>query len=1030
MALMAFGPVVFRSDEPDDLGRVVDHLVIQHGTGFAAQAVVHAAGIQTKWTPRNKPVEHQKMALVFATSGHGVRSQSVDNLARRLRRLIAAGRAHDDVDAAIDELDIVGEPSERMAAFLSPTAVRVSKFVATECAIASAGWAADWMAATVISTPEDATALAEALAAWQVTREPGLIPTVVDGLGRDALILLDPWLNLDHGADWTKSVAKAVSRIPTDEAFLLLLAKIDDRYVSPSLLEAAGRFPVRATRLLAEASAGSGAAASAARDLLQAHVLGHVDLLDAARSELPEAALALVDELGREAQGLPDVADEDLPDLLVSPPWTGKRKKLPSAVIDSLVPLGDLTNVWKLGERERWSTTPTNGLSSNCYGPRTDWKAAKATMSDPGYRNQRFDYVAVAPEADARAVLPTLGDDQSWERYLRLPLILARFGTDALPIAIEVSRQLPEKAGFSLLPFASPEIAELMADWFVRLKSAQPHARAWLERHPEMAGSALTPAALAKAKAPRRAAESALRFAASGDRRSQVLAGAAMHGPDALAAIEALLDIDPLDVLPTRLPANPDWAAAAMLPQLAMRDRCHGLPRSASGHVVTMLAISKPGDVYAGLDVVAEIVDPTSLANFVWALFKRWEAVGMPGAQSWALESLGWFGDDDTVRNLAPFVRTWPGEGGHTRAVKGLDVLCEIGTDVALMHLYGISQKVKFKGVKEKARERVDEIASDLGLSTEELADRLVPDFGLDDNGSMKLDYGPRTFAVGFDESLKPFVIDEAGKALKALPKPGAKDDESLAPAAYKSFSGLKKDVRTVASDQLKRLERAMVQQRRWKTEDFHRFFVGHPLMFHIARRLIWAEYLEEGIRPFRIAEDRTLADVDDDTFELTEGSSVGIAHPIELDDVKRWSDVLADYETLQPFDQLGREIYQLTPEEAQGRTLERFEQTVPTTKLFGLKGYGFNLGAPQDAGIQSWASRVVDGRYAVVIDLDPGIPAGMAAEWPEQKLTQIWLNDAPEGTWGRRNSGLPFSELDALTASEVLRALTWLTTN
>ena len=47
-------------------------------------------------------------------------------------------------------------------------------------------------------------------------------------------------------------------------------------------------------------------------------------------------------------------------------------------------------------------------------------------------------------------------------------------------------------------------------------------------------------------------------------------------------------------------------------------------------------------------------------------------------------------------------IRLWPGENGHQRAVAGLDVLAEIGGDTALMHLYGISQKVKFKALKEQ----------------------------------------------------------------------------------------------------------------------------------------------------------------------------------------------------------------------------------------------------------------------------------------------------------------------------------------
>ena len=47
------------------------------------------------------------------------------------------------------------------------------------------------------------------------------------------------------------------------------------------------------------------------------------------------------------------------------------------------------------------------------------------------------------------------------------------------------------------------------------------------------------------------------------------------------------------------------------------------------------------------------------------------------------------------------------------------------------------------------------EVAEQRDLTPEELADRLVPDLGLDADGSLTLDFGPRAFRVGFDGSLR-----------------------------------------------------------------------------------------------------------------------------------------------------------------------------------------------------------------------------------------------------------------------------------
>jgi hypothetical protein len=534
--------------------------------------------------------------------------------------------------------------------------------------------------------------------------------------------------------------------------------------------------------------------------------------------------------------------------------------------------------------------------------------------------------------------------------------------------------------------------------------------------------------ALDRPGAARRAAEQALLAVAGAGHRAVIDEAARAYGPEVARGIDALMALDPLDMLPARMPALPVWAERALLPQVLLRDRAHALPVESVRHVCTMLALSKPGEVYAGVSIAADVCDPRSLADFAWALFQRWQAAGTPSKESWVLESLGLVGDDETVRRLAPVIRAWPGEGGHSRAVAGLDVLATIGTDVALMHLHGIADKVKFKGLKERANDKMAEVAEQLGLRPEQLADRLVPDLGLDANGSLTLDYGPRRFVVGFDEQLKPYVADETGTRRKDLPKPGARDDEPLAGASYQRFAGLKKDVRTIAGDQIRRLEQAMVSQRRWSGAEFRTLFVAHPLLWHIVRRLVWATFDDTGalVTAFRVAEDRSLADADDDTTTLDDAATVGVAHPLHLDDaLQAWRAVFADYEILQPFPQLSREVHHLTEEERGATTLDRFKgRKVATGKVLGLERRGWRRGDPQDAGIQGWMERILPGNRAVVVSLDPGIPIGMVNEWPEQVLEDVWINNSPTGDWRPTKGRVQMGQLDAVTASELLRDL------
>jgi hypothetical protein len=162
---------------------------------------------------------------------------------------------------------------------------------------------------------------------------------------------------------------------------------------------------------------------------------------------------------------------------------------------------------------------------------------------------------------------------------------------------------------------------------------------------------------------------------------------------------------------------------------------------------------------------------------------------------------------------------------------------------------------------------------------------------------------------VSFDEALQPVVQDESGARLRALPKPGAKDDRSLADPAEARFKLLKKSVREMARVQVARLQRAMVTGRRWSRAEFQTYLVERPLMVHLVRRLIWGTYAGDRlVHTFRVAEDWSFADGADDAVVPPADTAIGVAHPVDLPDgsAAEWGERLADYELLQPFSQLG----------------------------------------------------------------------------------------------------------------------------
>jgi predicted DNA-binding WGR domain protein len=476
---------------------------------------------------------------------------------------------------------------------------------------------------------------------------------------------------------------------------------------------------------------------------------------------------------------------------------------------------------------------------------------------------------------------------------------------------------------------------------------------------------------------------------------------------------------------PSRLKAPSFWTPDAFTP-----------PTLTNGKALTPSAI----DALAALltkreafgDALAEVkraCTPDSLAAFAWDLFQAWLTAGAPSKEKWAFLALAEFGDDASARRLTPLIRAWPGESQHARAVMGLDVLAEIGSDVAMMMLNGIAQKVKFKGLQERAREKMDEIAARRGLTAEELADRLVPDLDLEEDGSKILDFGPRSFRVGFDETLSPFVTDASGARLKDLPKPNQRDAAALSTSATETWKAMKKDAKALAALELLRLELAMGNARRWRAEDFETFLVHHPLLGHLVRRLVWGIF--DGptgtalTTTFRVAEDRAYADRGDESLALPPDAHVGVVHRLQLsdEDAAVWSTVFHDYALAQPFEQLTRAVFRLAPEELVGEALARFDnRRVETKRVMGLLTRGWRKGSAHDNGTVPYFYKPIAQGLNAGLQISGINVSSMEYTDKVQELGFIDFGDG-EPYWGTVRAGaIPLASIDPVIMSEVLR--------
>ncbi|MDF9831870.1 putative DNA-binding WGR domain protein [Ereboglobus sp. PH5-5] len=653
-------------------------------------------------------------------------------------------------------------------------------------------------------------------------------------------------------------------------------------------------------------------------------------------------------------------------------------------------------------------------------------------------------------------------------RRLKLPLnrpvyirgFLARTGLTALDVIARSIAAIGKKEDAEEL-FAefgrvhAPEAAPHMLDLAHNSKAPR-SSREWLDAHPAESVAGLIPVAAGGGKG----AAAAVDYLNTLKRRgaAALIEAQLAHFPaDTVARIRASV----LDVVEKVYPALPPekipawWGGALAAAPLGKNKRPawvklpdltplildiaggqYALGEAQLGEVIAALQASTPEQKHPLAVALREHAEADSLDAFGWRLFELWLGEGAPSKEKWAFLALGLLGGDRSVLKLAPLVRVWPGESQHQRAVTGLEVLRAIGTDTALMQINGIAQKVKFKGIKERAAQCMEAIAETRGMSRAQLEDRIVPDCGLDERGSRVFDFGPRQFRFILGPEMKPMIRHADGTIKSDLPKPGAKDDATLAPAAVAEWKLLKKQIAEVAKIQAVRLEQAMVTGRRWAPGEFQQLIVKQPLMINLARLLLWGVYDTQGklTGAFRVTEDQTFADENDADFTLPDdaaGASIGLAHPLQMSGQKQlldqWGQIFGDYEIVPPFAQLGRTIHTLAPEHAQGAEIKHLAargKLVAQTLVFGLEKLGWQRGIPQDAGwVNEHTKQFPGADITAVINYDEGFSVGYWEGAGEQTIERVFFVPGlyTPRMYPDHKNAIPLAQVDALVLSEAL---------
>ena len=360
-------------------------------------------------------------------------------------------------------------------------------------------------------------------------------------------------------------------------------------------------------------------------------------------------------------------------------------------------------------------------------------------------------------------------------------------------------------------------------------------------------------------------------------------------------------------------------------------------------------------------DMLAEILDTTSFTNALEMLYIHWKDSNYEATKKNILIPYLIYSDDLKIDKVYPLIKEFAKGSRTVMAAFIVKCMALNGKNYALILVDGLTRKSPTAKIKEVAIETMENAAYMLDMTADELSDRIIPNFGFSQKGERVLNYGGearRTFTLSIDNNLELTITDnEKQKVVKSLPAPNSKDDKAEADSVKKECSTLKKEIKTLIQNQKIRLQRVLLNGRKWTYNNFKTVFVENPIMNMFALKLIWGAYDENNnlIESFRYMEDGTFNTVDEEEYTLPENSLITLVHPSELDSntISKWESQLLDYEIVQPIEQLDFKYEEIKEEDIKEDKIHSLDsKTIKAGVLMSLANkYDMARGEAMDGG-------------------------------------------------------------------------------
>ena len=246
--------------------------------------------------------------------------------------------------------------------------------------------------------------------------------------------------------------------------------------------------------------------------------------------------------------------------------------------------------------------------------------------------------------------------------------------------------------------------------------------------------------------------------------------------------------------------------------------------------------------------------------------------------------------------------------------------IADAGAASSITELLALERAVRHGTLLKQLRKAVDALAGAQGMTRQQLLERAVETHRLDPHGRRRvpLSRGAALLeAAGQTASL--VYLDENDRPRKSVPADVKQADAATLAALREDLKSIRK---TIAGER-HRLDGLMPLDRRWTVAEWRALYLDHPITGRLARSLIWGFRSGQGERVVGIPRDASTAVTSSGAEVAIPGDAEALLwHPVHgtAEEVRAWRRYLLERLIMQPFKQAFRELYVLTPAEAQTR--------------------------------------------------------------------------------------------------------------